>query len=82
MARARREGLKLLTLEVDESLFDGVASLAARNGRSLRDEISSALRRHLHTPPVVVAVESPALEPEQVPAGLTPRRGRRPKGEE
>lgn len=82
MARARREGLKLLSIEVDDRLFDSFAELAAHNGRSLRDEVTSALKRHLATRPVVVPVEGPPLEPELIPAGLKPRKGRRKKGEE
>ena len=62
--------------ELSRALAADMKALAERNGRSFRDEMTSAVKRHLATPPVVVPVEPPALAAELVPAGQKPRRGR------
>lgn len=62
-----------LSPEVKAALVE----LAARNGRTLTDELAAAARRHLAAPPVV-RVEEPPLPAEVVVKGK-PRKGRPPK---
>lgn len=72
------KGAKGAYVELPEDVLEAMKALAVKNGRSWKDELTSACRRHLKTPPVIV--EGPELEEERVPAGLKPRKGR-PKGE-
>ncbi len=70
---------KAIQVWFTEEMAAALASLADANGRTLSDELIAAARRHLAAPPVVVVTE-PTLPPEEVPAGLKPKKGR-PKGE-
>ena len=80
MPRKPTSGCKPLYVEMPLEMDSGLRELAARNGRGVKDELLHAVRRHLATPPTLVA---PELPPDKVvpPADDAPKRGRpRKKG--
>lgn len=73
MARHATCGTRQLNLEIPEALDAELRALAARNGRGVKDEALHAFRRHLQTPPEVVAAPLPPATVEPAPGR---RRGR------
>jgi len=62
------------------SLLDSLESLAAGNFRTVTEELTHAIERHLESPPVVTrTIETPAIKPATVSppeAPPTKKRGR------
>jgi len=77
------KGRAKLGVHIDAGLFDAVAALAERNRRTMGEEVSHALRRHLAQPPSVkwtAEVAAEALSAAEVDAqGSLPLPGRRAK---
>jgi hypothetical protein len=80
MPKRPSQGVKNVNVELPPDLIEEVRALAERNGRPFREEVESALRRHLKAPPKVEVVETkPALPEETVtrPGAGRPRGRRR-----
>ena len=73
MARKREErpGVRPIYLELPPDVDEGIRALAESLGRSLKEEIVHALRRHLEAPPRLV---TPSLGADQQGEGGTARR--------
>ncbi len=77
MPEVKREGQRPRYIDVDAVLDARFAKLAASNGRSYKDELHHAMRRHLAQPPKVrlVVEETPLVSDDVKPA--PPKKGRR-----
>jgi hypothetical protein len=77
MPKRPSQGVKNVNVELPPDLIEQVRQLAERNGRPFREEVVSALRRHLAAPPEVEVIErAPPL-----PAATVTRPGAgRPRG--
>jgi hypothetical protein len=62
-------------IELDRELRAAMITLARRNARTFREEVESALRRHLAAPPVRQIIERPV--PKLPPAPVEVERPRR-----
>jgi hypothetical protein len=64
---------------LDKTLLDGLEELATRNHRTVTDEMSHAIQRHLESPPVVIlTTTTPPITPAVVEA--PPPAPKRPRG--
>lgn len=63
-------------LEVEPDILAQFKGLAQINGRSVREEIVHALRRHLAQPPVVVVQTQPLAEATIPPPSPRKRKGK------
>jgi hypothetical protein len=71
MPKRPSQGVKNVNVELPPDLIEAVRALAEKNGRPFREEVVSALRRHLEAPPTVEVVETrPPL-----PAATVTRQG-------
>jgi hypothetical protein len=79
-----REGYRQVATQLPVDAWDALEVLAAANGRSVVEELTHAVRRHLAAPPVVrVVVEEPPLQSAEVgPEKVKPKAKRtRKKGD-
>jgi hypothetical protein len=77
MPKRPSQGVKNVNVELPPDLIEEVRALAEKNGRPFREEVESALRRHLKAPPKVKVIE----EAPPLPAATLTRPGAgRPRG--
>lgn len=70
------DGRKVASIEVWPEVWEQMVALAAKNGRTIRDEIDQAFRRHLEKPPILIL---PPLDDAEVTPSTAKRPGRKRK---
>jgi hypothetical protein len=74
-----RAGYRQLSAQVPEDVEAAFSQLALTNGRSVAEELTHAMRRHLRKPPVIeTVVREEELEDATIPA--PPPAPKRPRG--
>lgn len=75
MGRAKKPGRTGAYIELDDEVLAAMRELASRNGRTFKDEVQHACRRHLGAPPKL-NIDTPPLPPAEVQKSAPKRRKR------
>lgn len=78
MPRQKKPGRTGVYIEFEDGLLVRIRALAGKNGRTIKDEVQHACRRHLTQPPTLT-IEAEELSPAEVvkPAPKRPRARRK-----